>query len=290
MSNTLEQMNRKIANAEQLESVVRTMKAQAASSIVQYEIAVKSLVDYFHTVELGLTACFLQNPHALLNLTQPEIKYITAIVFGSDQGLVGQFNEQLVKYMYSVFETMIAVKTIIAVGEHVYQCLDNKDFTVKHTLDVPNSVGEITSLISNLVIKISAKQNEGHTLIVFYNLTTLDNVYQPMHQKLLPLDRMWQKSLAQTTWPTKNMPEIIDNKVQSTLSALISEYLFILLFRACAESLASENASRLAAMNRAEKNINEMLGELKQKSRAIRQNAIDEELFDLIASYHSKKL
>ena len=61
------------------------------------------------------------------------------------------------------------------------------------------------------------------------------------------------KYLGQATCSTNNVPEVIDNKVETTLSAIIREYLFILLFRACAESLAFENASRLAAMNRAEK-------------------------------------
>jgi len=46
------------------------------------------------------------------------------------------------------------------------------------------------------------------------------------------------------------------------LQAFIREYLFVLLFQACAESLASENASRLAAMQRAEKNIENILEEL----------------------------
>ena len=46
----------------------------------------------------------------------------------------------------------------------------------------------------------------------------------------------------------------------TTLRALIREYLFVSLFRACAESLASENASRLAAMQRADENIDELAG------------------------------
>ena len=48
----------------------------------------------------------------------------------------------------------------------------------------------------------------------------------------------------------------------ATLRALVREYVFVSLFRACAESLASENASRLAAMQRADKNIDELLGKL----------------------------
>ncbi len=72
-----------------------------------------------------------------------------------------------------------------------------------------------------------------------------------------------------------------------TLRALIREYLFIVLFRACAESLASENASRLAAMQRAEKNIDSLAKNLNRSFSLLRQNSIDEELFDVIAGFNS---
>ena len=69
--------------------------------------------------------------------------------------------------------------------------------------------------------------------------------------------------------------------------ALIGEYLFILLFRACAESLASENASRLAAMQRAEKNIGDLLDRLQRSFHQLRQSSIDEELFDVISGFEA---
>jgi quercetin 2,3-dioxygenase len=65
------------------------------------------------------------------------------------------------------------------------------------------------------------------------------------------------------------------------------EYLFISLFRACAESLASENASRLAAMERADKNINELLEQLQGTFHRLRQSGIDEELFDVISGFEA---
>ena len=52
------------------------------------------------------------------------------------------------------------------------------------------------------------------------------------------------------------LPELVGS-ARETLRGLISEYLFVSIFRACAESLASENASRLAAMDRADRNIDE---------------------------------
>ena len=73
----------------------------------------------------------------------------------------------------------------------------------------------------------------------------------------------------------------------STLRALIREYLFISLFRACAESLASENASRLAAMERADRNIDELLDSLNGSFNHLRQSQIDEELFDVISGYEA---
>jgi F-type H+-transporting ATPase subunit gamma len=71
------------------------------------------------------------------------------------------------------------------------------------------------------------------------------------------------------------------------LRALIREYLFISLFRACAESLASENASRLAAMQRADKNIDELLDDLNRTFHLLRQSSIDEELFDVISGFEA---
>lgn len=72
-----------------------------------------------------------------------------------------------------------------------------------------------------------------------------------------------------------------------SVRALIREYLFISLFRACAESLASENASRLAAMERADKNIDELLETLHGNFHRLRHSGIDGELFDVISGFEA---
>jgi F-type H+-transporting ATPase subunit gamma len=100
----------------------------------------------------------------------------------------------------------------------------------------------------------------------------------------LPLDKAWHRKLAATPWPNKTIPQAI-NGVPWALDAMLRGYLFVLLFQTCAESLASENASRLASMQRAEKNIDSMLEDLNRKFHRLRQEAIDEELFDVIAGF-----
>ena len=80
--------------------------------------------------------------------------------------------------------------------------------------------------------------------------------YKPFRQRLFPFDQEWQRDLGKIRWPTKMLPQVIGSQRFDVL-ALIREYLVVSLFKACAESLASENASRLAAMQRAERNIDE---------------------------------
>ena len=129
-------------------------------------------------------------------------------------------------------------------------------------------------------------QGEVVELHLFYNRPTSGAAYEPINQRLLPLDETWRRKLAELPWPTKNLPEVIGGGT-ATLRALIREYLFVSLFRACAESLASENASRLAAMQRADKNIDELLEDLNGTFHRLRQTGIDEELFDVISGFEA---
>lgn len=290
MSKTFQQMRHKIAGAEQLESVVRTMKAHAAANITQYEMAVLSLTDYYRTIELGLSACFRTGSKVAVQMPQTS-KHVVAVIFGSDQGLVGQFNAQLAHYVKLHLEPLQGTKEVLIVGELIGGYLNDAGFNVEKTYPVPSMITMITPLVGQILTQSisNATEEEDTHMLLFYNRSQSGAAYQPMHQKLLPLNTSWQSSLTQEAWPTGNLPEIISNDARATLSALIREYLFISLFQACAESLASENASRLMAMQRAEKNIDSLLEELKKTSRSLRQSTIDEELFDVITSYEYSK-
>ena len=295
MSDTLESLRHKIDSAAELDSVVRTMKALAASSIVQYERAVHSLDDYYRTVELGLVAG-LHQPGAAIHVADEaraqggRIRHgtIGAVMFGSDQGLVGQFNEVLADFAITKLSAMPAKKNIWTVGDRVQGYLDDAALPASGNFPVPNSIAAITSLVGRILTAIEKQREQGRVaqVYVFHNRPKSGAMYEPIMQRLLPLDDTWRRGLAGLPWPTKNLPEVIVD-AESTLQALIREYLFISLFRACAESLASENASRLAAMQRAEKNIDELLEDLNQTFHRLRQSSIDEELFDVISGFEA---
>jgi len=291
MSGSTDSLSRKISGAKDLEGVVRSMKALAASSIGQYEKAVRSMDEYLGTVKLGLAVCLRRSgPVAAAESRRAQQeKSVGAVVFGSDQGLVGRFNEVLVEFAVAKLKTLPGKLTRIwGVGERAQVLMADTGLGRVSELSVPTSVNAITSLTGQILVEIEAAREQGDVkaVYVFHNQPKSGASYEPVGKRLLPLDQSWQDKLAATPWPTKMLPEVIDG-VPQTLQAFVREYLFVLLFQACSESLASENASRLAAMQRAEKNIENILEELSRTLHRIRQESIDEELFDVISGFEA---
>ncbi|MGB5062980.1 MAG: F0F1 ATP synthase subunit gamma [Candidatus Competibacter sp.] len=290
MSDTAASLRRKIASAGDLQSVVRTMKAMAASSIGQYENAVRALNDYYRTVQLGLVAGFRQRePLGVTPRADPkETGAIGAVVFGSDQGLVGQFNEVMADFVVNTLGNLPGQKTVWAVGERLQSRLADTDLRLKAPFVLPNAIGAITPLVGQILIEVETQREKGEIapVYLFHNRPQSGAIYAPVSQRLLPLDVAWRRDLVTLRWPTGHWPEVMNNREQ-TLLAFVREYLFVSLFRACAESLASENASRLAAMQRAEKNIDELLEDLNRTFHRLRQSSIDEELFDVVSGFEA---
>jgi len=289
---TLQSLHRKLEGANDLKSVVRTMKAVSASNIGQYEAAVKSLTDYHHTVVLGIAAFFSSEDNTTveskISAYKNKEKNICAIVFGSDQGLVGRFNDSLADFVSKSLFNMIGKKEIWSVGERVQLLLSDVGFAAPKHFSVPNSVNAITPLIGQILIKMEEFDDNGarNEFYVFYNQTKDSSGYTPVMKRLLPLDEKWKQSLGDVSWTTRQIPQIIGGR-KITLQTIISEYLFVSLFRASVESLAGENASRLAAMQRAENNIEELLDELGHQFHRLRQSSIDEELFDVVSGFEA---
>ena len=209
-------------------------------------------------------------------------------MFGSDQGLVGQFNDVVADYAVKTLAALPGKPEVWAVGERVHERLADSGVPLMGLFTVPNSVKAITPLVGQILVETEARQRHGDVteLHLFHNRPTSGSVYAPVSQRLLPLDETWRSKLAERPWPARSLPEVMGGGT-ATLRALIREYLFVSLFRACAESLASENASRLAAMQRADKNIDELLEDLNRTFHRQRQNGIDEELFDVISGFEA---
>ncbi|MGB3798721.1 MAG: F0F1 ATP synthase subunit gamma [Lewinella sp.] len=291
---TLEKLRGKTEGARDLKSVVSAMKAMAGSNIIQYEAAVGSLAGYYHTIALGLVGYFRAEKIQTIAAPPPSrtkpSDTICAIVFGSDQGLVARFNDSMAHFVSRSLAELPGKKDLWVVGERVQLLLEDEGFTISRLYTVPNELDAVTPLVSDLLRQSREREQAGQVraCYIFHHRPGADSGYAPVMQRFLPLDVQWKNTLQEIPWPNTLLPQIA-GRAAPTLTALIGEYLFTSLFRACVESLASENASRLAAMQRAENNIDGLLESLNQTYHRLRQSTIDEELFDVISGFEALK-
>jgi F-type H+-transporting ATPase subunit gamma len=280
VSQSLVGLRRKIAGAKDLLTVVRTMKAVAASSLGQYESSVECLKAYSAAVETGLGACLRRfgvppgNP-------RPSTGGVV-VVFGSDQGLVGRFNETVAALALGALAT--AKVRLWAVGDRVRDCLIDGGHPPLGCYPVPTSVQAIGPLVGEILVDAQDGAEGGTVgeLVLFSNRPLGGALYEPIRQRVFPWEDDWCRGLSEQPWPGSNLPEILGTG-WDTFQSLVRESLFLGLFRACAGSLASENAARLAAMQRAEKNIDDLVTLLGRSVQRLRQASIDEELLDVIS-------
>jgi F-type H+-transporting ATPase subunit gamma len=295
MSGATEALGRQMVVAKDLSAVVRSMKALAASSITQYERSVEALTDYYRTVELALSVCLRERSSGAPLVTTaatgstPTPTARAAIVFGSDQGLVGRFNEVLMAYTADTLASLPGRTSMIwTVGERMRALVTDAGLPLPVNFPVPISIDGIAPLVGRILIAIEAQlKHDQRCEIYLFHHQPLDAAgYRPVAKRLLPLDESWERDLSKLPWPSKRVPEVIGDTA-AALAAFIRGYLFVLLFQACAQSLASENASRLAAMQRAEQNIAELLDNLTRKYHRLRQESIDEELREVISGFEA---
>jgi len=290
---TIDSLKRKIKSTKDLLGVVKTMKALAAVSIRQYQKAVESLVDYNKTVEMGLQVILKRDSDSKFSTKPVPAKNIGAIIFGSDQGLCGQLNAQIAAH---TLEEMKAISpggqnlSIITIGECVRDYIEDTGLEVYEGLSTPGSTSGITPMVQEILMILDDwyfRQQINHVYL-FYNHYISGSTYKPVTLHMLPVDNIWLGKLQSQKWDSKTLPTFSMDWDKLFLS-LIREYLFVSLYRAFAESLASENASRLAAMQNAEKNIGQRLEEIFRQYHRQRQMTITEELLDIVAGYEVLK-
>jgi F-type H+-transporting ATPase subunit gamma len=286
----LERLKRKIKNARELQSLVKIMKTISASNIREYEQAVESLSEYNKTVEMGLQILMQNEAEKVLTFAPAKKKgRLGAVVFGSDQGLCGNFNEQIASFAVDKMKGISHQELrALAVGERVIARLEEAGQPIEaHFTFYGNHLG-ITQVMLDLLLKIEEWRSEEEVdqIILFYNRSVSDAAFSPHMVYLFPLDMKWLAGLAEKKWPSRALPTF-SMDASRLFSSLVRHYLFFSLYRAFVESLASENASRLLSMQMAEKNIEEHLIELNVQFQRQRQAAITSELLDVVVGFEA---
>jgi F-type H+-transporting ATPase subunit gamma len=296
---TLESLRQRIQSTQDLQAVVKTMKSLAAVSIRQYERAAQSLEEYNRVIERGLHIALRNRPEGVtvakersLERTQERAQArLGAVIFGSDQGMCGQFNDRIATYAVDRMNGMQirhGDRSLLTVGVRVTARLQDAHQPIERTFVVPNSDFGITAEVQEVLLHIEGWRSQQNLdrIVLFFNSQLIGAAYEPRMTHLLPLDLDWLHEVEQVRWPSKALP-IFRMEWEEIFAALIREHFFVSLYRAFAQSLASENAARLAAMQLAERNIDEKLEEFNARYQQQRQNAITSELLDIVSGFEA---
>ncbi|MRR56234.1 MAG: F0F1 ATP synthase subunit gamma [Deltaproteobacteria bacterium] len=288
---TLENLKTQIGTIDLLQSVVRTMKTLAAVSIRQQEKAIQTLSDYSRTIDMGLAILLNQGAGEIVEQQPVSDGKLGAVIIGSDQGLCGRFNEQVVSFALEMLrdqEPEESRRHTICVGSRAHMYLAESGARVDGVISAPVSVTGIIPAVNSILVTIE----QWHThlgierVVICSNRLLAGTTCRPEILHLLPLDRDRLRELVSRPWPGTTIPFYTMDR-NRLFSLLVRQSLFASLYRVLAESMAGENASRLASMQAAEKNIGERLGELNLRFRDLRQGAITEELLDIVAGFEA---
>lgn len=290
---TLEQLQRRIGSVEELFGVVKTMKGMAATHIRQAESAATALREYHDVVEMAFQVLLKNRPSDLRLTERGKATRDAAIIMGSDQGMCGSINQEIVAYANHWFADeghKLADCLCAPVGARVRSELESLDIPVTEPFPRPASADEIIDSANAILVRVDewAVGGDIARILVFRHEFLHIGAYKPRVVRLFPLDPGWLQELAARPWPSRCLPSFSMPWGQA-FSMLVREHIFVVVFRALAESLASEHASRLASMQAAERNIEDRLKALWSQFHQQRQTEITEELLDAVSGFEALK-
>lgn len=283
----LERLSRKIHMAHDLLSVVKTMKSLASVNIRQFEKAARAMVEYSKVIETGWQAFFRHHTHIKSGTSGSRA---VCLVLGSDQGMCGQFNDAIVQFAIKEISALQAEgieARCWTAGERIWPGL-HEVIVTDHYFSLPSCTEAVSDMTATIVQDFALLHEEQHIdmLLLYYNSLGRKGMYKPLSQQVLPFDSKWSEQHKKAVWPSRCLP-VVGMELDAFLEHIFQQHIFASIYRAFAQSLASENAARLSAMQTAEKNILQQEELLQARYRDLRQSAITAELLDILSGFEA---
>jgi F-type H+-transporting ATPase subunit gamma len=284
---TREELRRQLTVAGELRLVVTTMKGLAAATIHPFEQTLAALDDYLSTVELGLQVAMASDPISPPAAARRRGQAL--LVLGSDHGLCGALNRLVAEQARRVADRDGdgPEPNVLVIGERMASELEIQHLHPAHRWRAPASAPAITELVEALLPTVERVAREvQRVVLVLPQPTASPGRYVPTAQQVLPLDAERLRRLAKQPWPSRRLPQVVGDAAAVRLS-LTRTLVAVDLHRAVAQSAVAVHGSRLAAMQAAERNIDERLEDLQRSYHQVRQAILTDELLDVVSGFET---
>jgi F-type H+-transporting ATPase subunit gamma len=280
---SLKDIKRKVSAVQKTKQITRAMNMVAASKFKSAQVKMENFRPYagkFMDVLSSLALRVDTSTHPLLAVRDP--KRIRVICMTSDRGLCGGFNTNLIK----ATERFLRDKgkegkdiSLVSVGRK------GRDFFRKKANILAQKVDLLSKFDMTLAVSIADEvitpfvKEEYDELYLIYNQFVNVSVQKPTVVRLFPLPSIGQDAEVDAD---KRLDYTYEPSDEILLHKLLPMYIHVLIYRALLETSAGENGARMASMDNATSNCEELISTLTLKMNKARQAAITAELMDIV--------
>lgn len=287
MTDTLQDLVRRIDSATELHSITRTMRGLAAVNLRHHEMAAEATDVYEAIVEDGLHVALREGRISRLPVGPAGDVPTAMFVFGSNQGLCGPVNRHVCAHALAERDGIVELARVGVIGARMGAELQLAGLPPDASWDLPATIDGIVPRAQQLLDRADAWGSDAgiaRFLLVFPHHLGRNRGYQPVTLQLLPTDRDWLEWLSIRLWPSRVIPTF-DVAWDELVGDLIRQALFVRLHRSFAQTMASVSSSRLSAMDAAQRTIEDRLDDLHRIHNQLRHSEITKQLLDVSAGF-----
>ena len=283
---SLKEVKGRIATVNNTRKITSAMKMVASAKLHKAQGAITNMLPYERRLH-GLLTNLLSGGDILSWNTPREVKRIALVVFSSNSSLCGGFNANVIKHACAWLDEhkALGIENILVypIGKKVADALLKQGYSVQgdyqHMADKP-SFAEASVLAQQLMDMFEKGEVDRVELLYNHFKSTASQILT--HEVYLPFLSSHEEKLSDEESRTEEIDYILEPSREELLTMLLPKVLRMKLYTALLDSNASEHAARTMAMQIATDNADELLQELTLMYNKTRQQAITNELLDIV--------
>jgi F-type H+-transporting ATPase subunit gamma len=267
-------IDRKLRTFSSVGDIVSAMKAYAGMTVRRTEDLVPNIREYESTVVAAMGDAARLMSGGMPGRARGGGRLL--IAFGSSQGLCGAYNDHVAS---RVSKEIKDDDTLFVIGARLKGSLESLGAPIDADIDSPASISGIPKALENTIariVDIYRGRDIYHLSLVFTVIR--ERQAEVGHEQVLP------PCIGQVKGASSGLPPMVYMDAQSIFEAVLEEFLYISLYRACLESLRSENWYRLNVLEGATDRLGRHLTELRTLKNYVRQEEITEEMLEILQS------
>jgi F-type H+-transporting ATPase subunit gamma len=267
----------RIANVEELLGIVGAMRSLAGVRMRQALEVLGGIRRYSEVVGAAISRAMAFVPeHERPGRQRVRATRRALLVFGSEHGFAGAFNDRLLDHAARRMQERDG--RLILIGSRGAMVAEERDLKWAWSTVMATTPATVPEVAQRIAAELYRRMGRGEVeeADVLYCKSDAGGMLRIVEEHLLPPDLSRFPAASDALPPLHHLPPGV------LLERLAGEYVIAELTRVVMESLASENAARLAAMEAARENVGKKLDELREEERRIRQDEVTIELLDVV--------